>query len=134
MQSTNNNEWTSNTPMWEKILGVFGLFLITSGFVYLVWTAITEKDSPPNIVFSVTEIHAVDAGFLVQVEVANKGSQSVAALTLESKLTLESGESEQSNTQLDYLPSRSKNIVGFFFTRDPRQGSLLFKPSGYQKP
>jgi uncharacterized protein (TIGR02588 family) len=134
MQSTTNDEHPSTTPAWEKILGVFGLLLIGSGFIYLVWVAVNENDSPPDITFSVTEINPVDAGFLVQVEVANKGSQSVAVLTLESTLTLESGESESSSIQLDYLPSRSKSIAGFYFTQDPRKGSLFFKPSGYQEP
>lgn len=134
MQSQSNDEQPTKTPAWEKILGVFGLLLIGTGFIYLGWAALTENDLPPNITFRVIEINPVDAGFVVQVEVVNKGTQSVAVLTLEGKLTMESGESESSSTQLDYLPSRSKSTAGFFFIQDPREGSLFFKPSGYQEP
>ena len=63
----------------------------------------------------------------------NTGSQSMAALTIEGRL-IKNGSEEIRRAQLDYLPSRSKNYVGFFFTSDPRTGTLQFQPSGYQQP
>ena len=56
------------------------------------------------------------------------------ALYLEGRLTIGDGEPEINHAQVDYLPSRSKGHTGFFFSRDPRAGTLEFKPSGYQEP
>lgn len=123
-----------HTPLWEKLLGIVGLLLLLAGFIYLGWMAIHEDDTPPDVLFSITRISQVSDGFLVEVEVTNNGSQSLAALHLKGSLTIEDGEPEINQAQVDYLPSRSKGHAGFFFSRDPRTGTLEFKPSGYQEP
>ena len=124
----------THTPTWEKVLGVCGLLLLVSGIIYLSWTAIKENGAPPDVLFSVVEISQASNGFLVEVEINNKGSQSVAALHLEGHLAMESGSEETSHAEVDYLPSRSKSYAGFFFSTDPRNGTLTFRPSGYQEP
>ena len=107
--------------------------MLLAGFAYLGWTAIVETESPSDVIFNPVKISAIDKGYLVEVEVTNTGSQSMAALTIEGRLIKNDSE-EIRRAQLDYLPSRSKNYVGFFFTSDPRTGTLQFQPSGYQQP
>lgn len=121
------------TPPWEKALGITGLLLLLSGIIYLGWAAINAEDTTPDVLFNIKKISPVSKGFLVEVEVTNTGAQSLASVYLEGHLRSD-GETEISHTQLDYLPSRSMNYVGFFFSADPRAGALEFKPSGYQRP
>lgn len=133
MDSINEQTSEANTPTWEKVLGGCGLLLLLAGFAYLGWTAIVETESPPDVIFNPVKISEIDNGYLVEVEVTNTGSQNMAALNLDGRLIKDDSE-EIRRAQLDYLPSRSKNYVGFFFTTDPRTGTLQFQPSGYQEP
>ena len=134
MKSLEQNTSDTHTPLWEKLLGTLGLLLVLAGFIYLGWMAIHQNEAPPDVSFNITRISQVSDGFLVEVEVINQGSQSLAALYLEGRLTIGDGEPEINHAQVDYLPSRSKGHTGFFFSRDPRAGTLEFKPSGYQEP
>ncbi|MGM8228348.1 hypothetical protein ACSV5M_17335 [Cellvibrio sp. ARAG 10.3] len=124
----------TQTPLWEKLLGILGLLLVLTGFIYLGWMAIHQDAAAPDVSFNITRISQISDGFLVEVEVINKSSQSLAALYLEGRLITGDGEPEINHAQVDYLPSRSKGHTGFFFSRDPRAGTLEFKPSGYQEP
>lgn len=134
MKSLEQKTSETHTPTWEKLLGIAGLLLVLAGFLYLGWMAIHEDKTPPDVSFNITRISQVSNGFLVEVEVTNTSSQSLAALYLEGSLTVEDSEPEINHAQVDYLPSRSKGHTGFFFSRDPRAGTLEFKPSGYQEP
>lgn len=124
----------TNTPTWEKILGLFGLVLLCAGFIYLGWSAITEKNTPPDIVFEVKEISPVEQGFLAQVDVLNKGSQTAAVLLIVGSLASDTGDTETSTAQIDYLPSNSKARIGLYFSKDPNLGTLTFRPLGYREP
>lgn len=133
MDSLDEQTREANTPTWEKVLGGCGLLLLLAGFSYLGWTAVVETELPPDIIFHPVRISELDNGYLVEVEVTNTGSQSMAGLNLEGRL-IKNDSDEIRHAQLDYLPSRSKNYVGFFFAADPRTGKLQFQPSGYQEP
>lgn len=122
----------SNTPLWEKILGLSGLLLLLTGFIYLGWMSLHEHDSPPDIRFVVTEINQLASGYLVQLDVHNSGTQSIAALQFEGYLNGDAGETSRS--EIDYVPSHSKSSAGLFFTHNPHAGTLTFKALGYQKP
>lgn len=122
-----------NTPMWEKVLGLFGFILLCTGFIYLGWVAIHERQLPPDIQVTIKEINELDKGYLVQVEVINSGAQSVGSLQIQAKLR-HGSESEISTAEVDYVPSNSRNSAGLFFTKDPRSGELTLRALGYQKP
>lgn len=134
MNSAKRQADVPNTPLWEKVMGLVGFLLLCSGIVYLTWMALTEKDLPPEFLFEIKYIHELDSGFLVEVDVANGGSQSVAALYIEARLDNNGEVIERSEAEFDYLPSRSNNTAGLFFHNDPRAHHLTFKALGYQTP
>lgn len=126
-----------NTPMWEKVLGLLGLLLLCIGFIYLGWNALSEQQLPPEIVLSVKEVNDLEQGYLVQIEVVNTGSQSVAGLHFEGSLLVDNinrNSTEISNATLDYVPARSKKSAGLYFSNDPRVGILTLRALGYQTP
>ena len=128
------NNKKSATPLWEKIVGGLGLVLLCAGFIYLTWTALNNEKSPPDISFDIDAITAMEAGFLVTVNVSNSGSESAAALQVQGVLSKNGVESETYTMEIDYIPSRSTREIGFFFKKDPRTGLLEFNALGYQKP
>lgn len=124
----------NKTPLWENLVGLLGLVLLCVGFVFLTWTKITAKESPPEISFSINTVTQGDSSFLVNVTVKNHGFQSVIALQVEAVLNGDDKNEERSNLEIDYLPSNSTRDIGFFFGEDPRVGELTFKALGYQVP
>jgi|SRR5690606_1423729 len=134
MKSNMNPAGIPNTPMWENVLGFFGFLLLCLGFTYLGWVALTEQQTPPEIAFHINEINTLENGYLVQLEISNSGSQSIAALHFEGHLVLQEGEPEISSGTVDYVPAHSKSNIGLFFENDPGKGELKFKALGYQEP
>lgn len=134
MNSPDSSNNIPNTPTWEKVLGLLGFILLCTGFLYLGWVAIGERQFPPQIHFSVKAVNQLESGYLVEVEVSNSGSHSVESLHLEARLQGQDKESEISTAEIDYVPSSSRKSAGFFFARDPRSGELSLRALGYQKP
>ena len=122
------------TPAWEKTIGLSGFLLLCLSIGYLTWTGLTEKQTPPQIDFTVKEIQPVGATFHVQVEVSNQGSQSLSDLFVRGELKRKNGPPEQVHARVDYVPSHSKREIGLFFVADPRIGTLKLSALGYQKP
>lgn len=121
-----------HTPLWEKVIGGIGFVMLCIGFVYLIWSAVTEQKHPPRIDFNVKETIQLGEYFHVQIEVVNSGAQTVAGLHIEG--ALKGAYPEVSTGEIDYIPPQSTREVGLYFTSDPRLGELVVRPIGYQKP
>ena len=124
----------SKTPLWEKLVGLMGFLLICLTVIYLVWSAFSNTNQPPNIQFSVVRIEALEQQYLVLVDVKNSGDKTVSDLLLEACLTDGDGSMQSSTSQVSYLAPSSSQRVGFYFTSDPAKGELSFTPIGYQEP
>ena len=129
----NNRATHATIPLWEKLAGVLGFCLLAGSIAFLIWKATTEKHVPPQIDFAVQAIDETTPGYHVQVEVYNRGSESVAGLFIRGQLQTADG-AEEVNAEIDYVPSNSRRDIGLFFNSDPRAGSLELKALGYQKP
>lgn len=122
------------TPVWEKSIGLLGFILIGFTVVYLLWSAFSNANQPPNIHFSVVRTESLDQQYLVLVDVKNMGDKTASDLHLEANLNDASGRIQRSTAQVSYLAPASNQRVGFYFTSDPADGELTFKPLGYQEP
>src|SRR5690606_19966954 len=123
-----NNPSVVQTPTWEKVLGLFGFVFLCAGIAYLAWSAWSDEKLPPDISITVNSIKPISKGFLVKVNVVNKGSEAVSLLQVEGQLINSAGETETSVAELDYLASYSTGHAGLFFTTDPGQGDLQLRP------
>lgn len=124
----------SNTPLWEKMVGLMGFVLICFTVAYLVWSAFSNANQPPTIQFSVVKIETLEQQYLVLVDVKNTGDKTASDLLLEARLTSADGSMQSATSQVSYLAPSSSQRVGFYFTSDPAKGELNFTPMGYQEP
>lgn len=122
------------TPLWEKLTGLAGLILLCGVFLVLLWRALTDLDGQVEIVIEPIGVHPSGDYYLVLVEVENRGSQTVADLSIQGQLQHPDGSSEIAELTVDYLPAGSRQEGGLFFTRNPNAGRATFRPIGYQKP
>lgn len=124
----------SKTPLWEKLVGLMGFVLICLTVIYLVWSAFSNANHPPNVQFNVINIEAFEQQYLVLVDVKNTGDKTASDLLLEARLTSADGSMQSATSQVSYLAPSSSQRVGFYFTSDPAKGELTFTPIGYQEP
>jgi uncharacterized protein (TIGR02588 family) len=122
------------TPLWEKLVGLMGFLFICFTVIYLVWSAFSNTNQPPDIQFSVVSIESLEQQYLALVDVKNIGDKTAADLHLEARLSNANGRIQRSTAQVSYLAPDSTQRIGFYFTSDPAEGELTFNPMGYQEP
>ncbi|MCL5974780.1 MAG: hypothetical protein M1270_02960 [Gammaproteobacteria bacterium] len=120
--------------MKRKVFWVLGFLLIVFTVVYLMWSAFSNANQPPNINFSVVGTESLDQQYLVLVDVKNLGDKTASDLHLEASLNDADGRTQRSTAQVSYLAPNSNQRVGFYFISNPADGELTFKPLGYQEP
>jgi uncharacterized protein (TIGR02588 family) len=128
------NSTNSDIPALEWIIGTAGFVLVTALIVFLFYHAITQNQSPPDVVVSVTSITQIRSGYLVMVKTLNHGNSTAAEVGVQGELRNGPELLEQSHATLDYLPPYSEKSLGLFFTRDPRQFDLAVRALGYVEP
>lgn len=124
----------SNTPMWEKVVGLVGFTLIIATILFLLWSAYSKNNEPPDIDIEVTQITALSNGYLVTVTVRNSGDITAENLKIEGRLGQADDGEERVSATVDYLAPRASREVGFYFRQDPSAKELSFYPLSFQKP
>ena len=124
----------AHTPRLEWLTASFGLLVVLATLGLLSYQAFAVGESPPVIVNRVMAVRSVAGGYLVQLEVRNKGGETTASLTVEG--TLKEGQRliETSEATLDYVPGHSSREAGLFFSTNPEHYQLELRALGYQEP
>jgi uncharacterized protein (TIGR02588 family) len=91
-------------PFAEWLVAGFGVLVVLATVGFLGYEAVLGGETPPDIVNRVTAMRPTPGGYLVQVEVRNRGGETTAALTLEGTLKEGGRELETSEVTLDYVP------------------------------
>jgi uncharacterized protein (TIGR02588 family) len=131
-EAKNQNRGT--TPALEWLAAAIGFLLVVGTIGFLVYDALTEKDTPPQINVEVKEIIQQEKGFLVKFEVENKGDNHASEVEVEGKLMQGEKEKESSTVGIGYAPSHSKKSGGLYFTENPREYQLKLRVPGYNEP
>jgi uncharacterized protein (TIGR02588 family) len=124
----------TRTPVLEWLLGGLGVALLVSCVAFLIYEGIADDERPGRILASVKEIVGAESAYIVTFELHNSGSQALANVHVTARITDGANEVERVQTVIDYLPGRSHQEGGFYFTNDPRAFKLEITPEGYQKP
>lgn len=124
----------SNTPVWEKVVGLVGFTLIIATILFLLGSAFSLGSEPPDIDIKVTKRTTLSNGYLVTVIVQNRGDITAENLEIEGRLDLADGGEERVSATVDYLAPRASREIGFYFRQDPSTRELSFYPLSFQKP
>lgn len=119
---------------WEWIVAAIGVvcFLFVVG--YFGREAIRGEQGPADVVVRLDSVTRVSAGYLAHFEARNAGGSTAGTVHLEATLTVADSVVETSQTIVDYLAPASAKSGGFFFTRNPGEGTLRARASGYVNP
>jgi uncharacterized protein (TIGR02588 family) len=128
------NETRGTTPALEWLAAAIGFLLVAGTIGFLVYDALTEKDTPPQITVEAKEIIQQEKGFLVKFEIENKGDNHASEVEVEGKLMQGEKEKESSTVAVGYAPSHSKKSGGLYFTENPRDYELKLRIPGYNEP
>lgn len=121
-------------PGVEWVFGGVGLLIVALAISVLLYEALAGDRSPPDVKLTVRAIEPIRNGFLVKVRAENEGGEPAARVAVKAELMQGAEVAEESETQFEYLPPHSFRDAGVFFTRDPREGQVRLKASGYEEP
>jgi uncharacterized protein (TIGR02588 family) len=129
-----NQQEENAIPIWEWIVAGIGFMLVASVIGFLFYEAIAGSQLPPDVKLSVDSVVQTRNGYLAKITAINEGGMTAAGVVIEGELRRGTELVERSWTTIDYLPPRSEQRGGLFFTRDPRHFELQVRPSGYVEP
>ena len=121
-------------PIWEWIVAAIGFVLVASVIGFLLYEALGGNRLPPDVKLSVDSVVQTRNGYLARIIAVNEGGTTAAGVVIEGELRKGAEAIERSWTTIDYLPPRSEQRGGLFFTRDPQQFELQLRPFGYVEP
>lgn len=118
-------------PLLEWFSAALGLGIAIALMAIIGREALLSEKGPavPLLSARIVGIEATADGHVVQVVVANRSRQTAARVELEGKA---GGETRAAT--IDYVAGRSQAEGGLIFERDPRQGGLEVRVTGYQLP
>ncbi len=129
-----NKTLRERTSLLEGATAVIGLILVVLSVGYIAFKGFTERDSPPDLVVSVTSIKTVTSGYLVEFKVKNEGEKTAANVVIEGKLAKNDEDFDTKTTTINYIASKSEQSGGLYYEEDPAQNKLVIKAVGYENP
>jgi len=125
----------NETPALEWLAAVIGFILVVSTIGYLIYSAVTQSDSPPNLTIESYTISKTGNDYLVQFTLLNDGANNAAEITVEGKITEGEKETETSAVTIDYAPAHSTREGGLLFKHEPvKDKNFQIRAVGYKKP
>ena len=123
------------TPALEWLAAVIGFILVAATIGYLIYSAVVQGDSPPDLSIENYTVSKVGNDFLVQFTLSNQGDNNAAEITVEGKITEGDKETETSAVTIDYAPAHSTREGGLLFKNEPvKDKNFEIRAVGYKKP
>lgn len=124
----------ATTSRWEWIVTVISTLLVVGAVGYVLYRAVSEPTTPPEIVVTIEDIHPRANGYLVEFWAYNRGGRTAKDLAIEGRLVSDTGVVATRSTSLTFVPGESKRRGGLFFPVDPRRYRIEMYPVGYDVP
>lgn len=125
---------TRGTSRLEWVLAAFGALLVLGAVGHLLYEALAEPATPPDVRVEVVGVRPVGGGYLAEFRAENRGRSTAARLSVEGTLRQGATTVETASATLDYLPAEGSRRGGLFFSRDPRAYALDVRAVGYERP
>ena len=116
----------ANHPVLQWIMAALGLVVTLTAAGILAWDAM-QPPSPPDLTARVTDTRRAAQGFIAEVEIANLGRATAAAVQVEGR----SGGQTASAT-IDYLPGRGRARADLAFSGAP--APVEARVTGWSEP
>ena len=141
MTPTSNDARTSESNQKEPrslaewvSFGAASLILSAIGGLVIYSWAI-EKERPPAFVLTQPQsIREENGQFYVSFEISNTGGETAESVQVIAELQENGQVEETGDVQINFLASGEKQTGAFVFSKDPRQGDLKLRVSGYTLP
>lgn len=134
-ETENKNLRRQETPALEWLAAAIGFVLVAATLGYLVYSAITQQNSPPKLTVENYAISKTENDYLVEFTLANDGENNAAEITVEGKITDGDKDLETSAVTIDYAPAHSTREGALIFKREPiKDKNFEIRAVGYKKP
>jgi uncharacterized protein (TIGR02588 family) len=120
-------------PLAEWIAGGIGLLLVTFTVGFMLYSALTRGDAPPDVRVELLSVTPVSDGFVAKFRAANHGDHAASQVHIFGAHG-EGSAREESEAVLDFLAAHSHKGGGLFFRREPSRDTLSLRATGYQEP
>lgn len=133
--SKNENLQRQEIPALEWLAAIIGFILVAGTIGYLIFSAVTQDDSPPKLIIENYDISKIESGYLVTFTLSNDGENNAAEVAIEGEITEGENEKETSAVTIDYAPANSKREGALLFTKEPvKDKNFKIRAVGYKKP
>jgi uncharacterized protein (TIGR02588 family) len=115
----------------------FGISLLVLGLLVglVVYQWVTKKDQPPVLsVTTDTQVRQAEGQFYIPFTVANTGGETVESVEVIAELNLNGKIEDIGSQQIDFLSDGETNSGAFILNRNPNQGELIVRVTGYKLP
>lgn len=123
--ATSPLEWAVAAVSALVVLAVVG---------FLLYEALGEAPTPPDVRVTVTVVRALERGHLVEFDATNRGQTTAARVEVEGTLRRGGATVEAASATLDYVPAGGTRRGGLYFSEDPRGYALELRARGYARP
>jgi len=108
--------------------------LVTGVIGFLIFSAATLGDSPPDLKVHLSPSQPEGKYFRVPVKIKNNGDQTAEGVQIEVVLNEGKADEETATFEAAFLPRHSSREGAVIFKTDPRKGKLEARVLGYEKP
>lgn len=132
--SQEQDDKRQGTPWLAWSASGVGLLLAVGGIGYILWDGISRGGQPPSVQVEAERIVERQPGYIVEIRATNQSGSTAATVVIEGELKRDGQTIETSEATFDFIPGGSERRGGLYFTQDPRQLELEFRPKGYTRP
>lgn len=129
-----DGEHSQQASLWEWVVAALSTALVLGTIGFMLYEAITEPDTPPQLTVQVDTIISSPEGYTVVFRAHNRGQTTAAAVTIEGELRADTGSVEKSEVTISYVPAEASRKGGLFFSHNPAHYQLQLRPKGYDRP
>jgi len=133
-ENEKNDRKKTNIPALEWFFAAVGLILVVGVLGFLIYHAIIDKGTPPNLNVKIDSIVQRENGFLVKFVIENTGDETAADVNVEGELKKGAETIETSGVTVDYVPSHSEKKGGLFFKEKSGGFEIELHAKGYNTP
>jgi len=124
-----------NRSFAEWLSFSIAIFLVAILIFLVLYTWAKQENTPPIMTLKIEEeVRQVGGNFYVPFTVTNTGGNTAASVRVVGKLLIEGKVEEAGEQEIKFLSGGEESSGVFIFTRNPEEGELIIRVTGYKLP